>query len=100
MYNSKHHGSVTCPLACLNLQLTSDMDSEEPMDLETPRPKDPSTDDTVCVDLSQQPYHSPHGQQISMAEYKKQSGSYTQQAVKDLKASPEFKMYTQRCLRL
>ena len=44
-------------------------------------------------------YHSPHQQQISMSTYHQQAGHYTQEAVRQLKASPEYKKYTQRCLR-
>ena len=34
-----------------------------------------------------------------MAEYHRQAGDYTQEAVRQLKASPEYKAHTQRCLR-
>lgn len=46
-------------------------------------------------------YQSPHVQQITAAEYREQSVhvSYTQQALRELKASPEYKKHTQRCQR-
>ena len=34
-----------------------------------------------------------------MSEYHRQAGDYTQEAVRQLKASPEYKAHTQRCLR-
>lgn len=44
-------------------------------------------------------YHSPHQQQISMSTYHQQADYYTQEAVRQLKSSPEYKKHTQRCLR-
>ena len=44
-------------------------------------------------------YHSPHLEQVSMALYHQQSDEYTQEAVHQLKASPEYKKHTQRCGR-
>ena len=45
------------------------------------------------------PYSSPHLQQVTLAEYKQQARELTPQAVKQLKASPEYKRYTQKCSR-
>ncbi len=46
-----------------------------------------------------QHYHLPHVFQISSSQYAEEAVSYTQQAVRELKASPEFKKYTQKCHR-
>ncbi len=44
-------------------------------------------------------YVSPHCQQTSMAEYNRQSHHYTQQSLRDLKASPEYKQHNMKCKR-
>ena len=44
-------------------------------------------------------YVSPHTQQISMAEYNQQAHHFTQQALRDLKTSTEYKQHTMRCHR-
>lgn len=44
-------------------------------------------------------YHSPHLIQVPMSEYRHQATEGTQQAVRQLKFSPEFKMHTQQCHR-
>ncbi len=56
-------------------------------------------DDGEPVLLSYTPLHSPFCQQISMQEYKEQATSYTQQSVKELKASQEYKRHVERCHR-
>ena len=42
---------------------------------------------------------SRHIHQISMEQYKQESYTYTQEAVKKLKNSTDYKFYTQRCHR-
>lgn len=81
------------------------MDSEEPMDhgdTSIQQQASPITEDGSLVDRlsTPSPYHSPHVQHISAAEFTEQSASYTQAAVRELKASPEFKKYMWRCHRL
>lgn len=44
-------------------------------------------------------YVSPHSQQVSLAQYNIQSHHCTQQALRDLKASPEYKKHTMKCHR-
>lgn len=44
-------------------------------------------------------YHSLCSPQISLAEYNSQAGDYTQQVLRELKASPEYKRHIQRCQR-
>lgn len=44
-------------------------------------------------------YRSPCSPQISQAQYNAQAGDYTQQALRELKASPEYKKHIQRCHR-
>ena len=44
-------------------------------------------------------YVSPHSQQISMAEYNMQSHHYTQQALRQLKASQQYKQHSMKCKR-
>ena len=44
-------------------------------------------------------YHPSHAHQISPSQYAEESVSYTQHAVRELKASPEFKKHTQKCHR-
>ena len=56
-------------------------------------------DDGEPVLLSYTPLHSPFCHQISMAEYREQATSYTQQALQELQASPEYKKHVQRCHR-
>ena len=45
------------------------------------------------------PYRSPCSPQISLAEYNAQAGDYTQQALRELKTSPDYKRHIQRCHR-
>jgi hypothetical protein len=45
-------------------------------------------------------YRSPCSPQISLAQYNAQAGDYTQQALRELKASPEYKKHIQTCHRL
>lgn len=45
-------------------------------------------------------YRSPCSPQISLAQYNAQAGDYTQQALRELKASPDYKKHIQRCRRL
>lgn len=54
-------------------------------------PTNQTTDDTQ--------YTSIHTHQISMAEFNQQSHQYTQEAVRNLKASPEYKKHTMKCHR-
>ncbi len=95
------------------------MNSEEPMDCEL---QDPVPSGTPCApqqpnyggvpnelslqaapQASSQPlpqgHHSSPVQQITAAEYREQSVCYTQQALRELKASPEYKKHTQKCQR-
>lgn len=44
-------------------------------------------------------YYSPHLIQVPMEEYRHQATEGTQQAVRQLKMSPEFKMHVQQCHR-
>ena len=44
-------------------------------------------------------YHSPCSPQISLSEYNAQAGDYTQEALRELKASPEYKRHLQKCHR-
>lgn len=44
-------------------------------------------------------YKSPCSPQISLSEYNAQAGDYTQQALRELRASPEYKRHIQRCHR-
>ena len=44
-------------------------------------------------------YRSPCSPQISLAQYNAQAGDYTQQALRELKASPEYKKHIQTCHR-
>lgn len=44
-------------------------------------------------------YQSPCSPQISLAEYNCQASDYTQQVLRELKASPEYKRHIQRCHR-
>lgn len=44
-------------------------------------------------------YRSPCSPQISLAQYNAQAGDYTQQALRELKASPDYKKHVQRCHR-
>ena len=44
-------------------------------------------------------YISPHSQQVSMAEYHKQAQHCTQQALRELKASPQYKQHIMKCHR-
>ena len=44
-------------------------------------------------------YHSLHLMQVPIEEYRHQAVEGTQQAVRQLKMSPEFKMYVQQCHR-
>lgn len=44
-------------------------------------------------------YHSSQLIQVSLEEYKHQASIGTQQAVRQLKMSPEFKMHVQKCHR-
>ena len=44
-------------------------------------------------------YRSPCSPQISLAQYNAQAGDYTQQALRELKASPEYKKHIQMCHR-
>jgi hypothetical protein len=48
---------------------------------------------------AQETYTSPHSQQISMLEYNQQTHHYTQQALRELKASPDYKKHTMKCKR-
>ena len=41
-----------------------------------------------------------HAQRVSMAEYRRQAAEGTQQAVRELRASLEYRQHTQRCHRL
>lgn len=50
-------------------------------------------------DLADVRYVSPHLRQISLAEYNSQAGYLTQQALSDLKASPEYKKHVMKCHR-
>ena len=59
----------------------------------------PTTEGGSLVDRRPS-YYSPHVQHVSAAEFVEQSASYTQQAVRELKASPDFKKYMWRCHRL
>ena len=44
-------------------------------------------------------YVSPHSQQISMAEFHRQTHHCTQQALRELKASPQYKQHVMKCHR-
>lgn len=50
-------------------------------------------------DTGETPYASLHSQQVSMAEYNQQAHHYTQQALRELKASSEYKKHTMKCHR-
>lgn len=81
------------------------MDTEEPMDEENPgihqlmEAHSDAATLTPAAGESPQLYRSPHLQQVSSSEYMEQAASYTQQALKELKASPDFKKHMQRCHR-
>ncbi len=45
-------------------------------------------------------YRSPCSPQISLAQYNAQAGDYTQQALRELKDSPDYKKHVQTCHRL
>ena len=45
------------------------------------------------------PFRSPRIQQVSVAEYYRHADDYTQQALRELKASPEYQRHTQCCNR-
>lgn len=49
--------------------------------------------------ISYTPLTSPFCQQISPQEYQQQATVYTQQAVAELKATPEYKKHVERCHR-
>lgn len=50
-------------------------------------------------ELANMKYISPHAQQVSMAQYNQQAHYYTQQALRDLKTSTEYKKHTMKCHR-
>lgn len=50
-------------------------------------------------EIANMKYVSPISQQISMAEYNRQGQHLTQQALRDLKTSPEYKKHTMKCHR-
>ena len=102
-------------------------DEEEPMESLSVAPSSPTPTSSRDTHLNQQPHHnqaaaalplhggspvaqqqeaedvglyqSPCSPQISLAEYNCQGGDYTQQALRELKASPEYKRHIQRCHR-
>lgn len=59
-------------------------------------PPPPMSETPGSKGLGESLYVSPHSQQVSMAEYNAQC---TQQALRDLKASPEYKKHTMKCCR-
>ena len=62
----------------------------------TPTQQTPHRDPAAALSCH---YYSPHVLQVSMAEYNHQITETTQEAVKSLKSSPEFKMHVQKCHR-
>ena len=73
----------------LGLSLEASSGSPAPVQLQSQE-----TEAVVAV------YRSPCSPQISLAQYNAQAGDYTQQALRELKASPEYKKHIQRCHRL
>ena len=79
-------------------QHTSSPGGAQNLEPSTP-PAPTTTTMTTCEELANSCYLSSISQQVSMAEYNRQSHYVTQQALRDLKASPEYKQHTMRCHR-
>lgn len=50
-------------------------------------------------DVATMHYTSPYARQISKVEYNRQADLYTQEALRLLKASPEYKKFSMKCQR-
>ena len=61
------------------------------------RPTEPSVHATAAQEDGV--YRSPYLVQVTEAEYCMQAGSFTQQALRELKASQEYRQFTRRCHR-
>lgn len=66
---------------------------------QTTEPVTHTEDDGEPLFLSYNPLHPPHCLQVSIEEYQKQAVSYTQQTLKELQASPDYRQHTERCHR-
>ena len=75
----------------LSFQFNSQAGAVQPLP-HTPRPE-------MCEEIANRKYLSPISHQISMAEYNRQAHYLTQQALRDLKTSPEYKKHIMKCHR-
>lgn len=80
---------ATPQTSAIPLQLNPDLSEDEGLELTC---RSETTEEGM-------PYVSPHSQQISLAQYNREAQSYTQAALRQLKASEEYKQHTQRCHR-
>ena len=68
-------------------------------DLECNEPCMGNCGERTLEEIANMRYTSPHSQQISRAEYNRQAHYYTQEAVRNLEESPEYKKHTMKCNR-
>ena len=85
---------------------TDECESMETTETKTPSPQPPPMHTTVTLDddgypvlLSYGPLQSTHCKQITPEQYREQATTYTQQAVMELQASPEYRRHTETCHR-